>query len=578
MKRSIAFCLVMVLLLGSFYGCGKEPEATEPTEPANVDSKYGISLVDANEVVYESVAQMAVVKTALAYLARGTRIQYDDTNMNIAGATTQYRWQHGVRLYPEEYTSQYTGYTNCAAFTYDVYLSALNMKIGGYTTKNLTSVEGKQRIYSYYPKGNETKEQMKQVQEEFMSKLKPADLIIVRYNGTRDGNGHAMLYVGKDVLRGVEGAKENADIIHSTGGSYQYGDKAEKYEKNGTVQTMSTVRLFDPSGGMYVFGKLKSIVILRPLEVFNRDIPENSLNRIRNMDNIVAEKLSSHTYGMTANPGDDITYTFSITNQNKEPATVTVEDTVSALTTFQSGDNATVEGDRLRWEVTIPANTTAAVSYTVRVKEDAQVGQSIVGDEGTVGGISVPCPDVFVARTLTRQEQSDLLAAVEALSDTKLLRGVDLINALYSKTLKVEKILPDDFDGIVESVYPDFSGLTYINGKSPYADAIAPGLFGGRTVTQRTLALDNVAQYMRLEAIRTRLPDPEQLIIGDVLIARDGTEDTGKKLYLFTGEKMLNLLGDDTLVYEDTLSCLNPVMGYSSFMILRPSMLLDKQT
>lgn len=597
MKRIFLLALVWVLIIGCFAGCGKKPVATEPTEPANFDSKYGISLEDANGVVYESVAQMAVVKTALAYLARNTRIQYDDSRLTGSGTPVMYRWQHGIRLSPEEYTYQSTGYTNCAAFTHDVYLAALGMQIEGYTTKKLTDVGGKQRIYSYYPTGTETDEEKQAVEEEFRANLKMGDLIIIRYNGAKDGNGHAMLYVGSKVLEGVEGYRGTAaegsessdaeedtrfhyDIIHSTGSSYNYGDKAERYEKKGTVQMMSAGSLFDPSTGRYVFGKLKSIVILRPLEVFQKEIPENTLNRLRNMDNIVAEKLSSHPSGHTANPGDKITYTFYITNNNTQEVTLTVEDAVPALATFVEAEKTypcTVSGDRLQWTVTVPARTTAYVSYDVQVKGDAQPGQSISGDGATVGGVKVPCPDVFVARTLTQQEQSDLLAAVEALSDTKLLRGVDLVNALYSKTLKVEKILPDDLNGILESIYPDLSGVTYINSQSPYAQAIAPGLFGGRTVTQRTMALDNMDQYMRMEAIRTRLPDSEQLIIGDLLILRDGTEDTGKKLYLFTGDALLNLMGDDTLPYEDAQTVLNSVMGYSSFAVLRPSMLLDKQ-
>lgn len=578
MKRRISLLLAVILALSCFCGCEKTPEVTEPTtEPIKIDSQYGILLEDANGVEYESAAQKAVIKTALAYLARRTRIQYDDTRLTGAGTPVMYRWQNGVRKSPEEYTSQYTGYTNCAAFTYDVYLAALNMKIDGYTTKNLTSVSGKQRIYSYYPKGTETEEQMEQVRESFLSKLKPADLIIIRYNGAKDGNGHAMLYVGKDVLRDVEGAKENHDIIHSTGGSYQYGDKMEKYEKNGTVQTMSTTRFFDSDSSLYLFGKLKSIVILRPLEVFKKEIPQNTLNRMKYLDNVMVEKISSHSYGVTANPGDTVTFTFLITNKNTEPVTLQVEDTLSELATFRSGEGCTQEGDRLRWEVTVPANTTVPVTYDVQVKADAQVGKSLAGDQGTVGGVSAPCPDVFIARTLTQQEQSDLLAAVDALADSRILRGSDLVNALYSKTLKVEDILPNDVNGILDSLYPNLAGVAYIDGKSIYADAIAPGLFGGRMVIQRTMAMDNVAQYMRLEAIRTRLPDEEQLVVGDILVARDVAEETVNKMYLYTGSNMLDLLSGRTVEYVETESCLNSAIAYTQFAIIRPSMLLDKE-
>lgn len=579
MKRFLALVLALVLVLGSFSGCRKEPEETQPTTVPTV-VEPGLELEE-NGIVYESLAQKAVLKTALAYLARGSRVQYDDTQLTDVGTPVLYRWQQGVRACPESYTSQTAGYTNGAAFLYDVYLSALNMEIAGYTAEVLTAVTGEQQIFSYCPDGTQqTDEQKEQVQAEFMSKRKPGDLIVVCYHDGQEESGHAMLYVGQNVLKNVEGAKENADMIHSAGGSYRYADRAETYEESGAVQTMSSASLFDPEGSMYVFGKLKSIVILRPLEGFNKEIPENTLNRLRNMDNIVAEKLSSHPSGHTANPGDKITYTFSITNNNTKEVTLTVEDTVPALAAFVAAEETypcAVTGDRLQWVVTIPAKTTANVSYEVQVKADAQVGQSIPGNQATVGGVKVPCPDVFVARSLTQQEQMDLNAAVSVLADSRLLRGAELVNAVYSKTLKVDTILPEDFAGIWASLFQTIEDLSYINGQSPYANAIVPGLFGGQNVMQRAVAADSVSQNMGLEPIRTRLPYADQLMIGDVLMGEFGPEETERVMYLFTGDRMLDLNSGKELVYQEVQTCLDPVMSYKRFVILRPTMLLDNQ-
>lgn len=579
MKRLLSLVFALILALSCFAGCKKAPAETQPSTEATVPVEPGLELEE-NGIVYESLAQKAVIKTALAYLARGTRIQYDDTNMLTAGAPTMYRWQHGARQYPEAYTAQNIGYSNCAAFTYDVYWSALNMKIGGYTTKVLTDVGGKQRIFSYYPKGTETAEEQQAVMDKFLSSLKPADLIIVRYNGTREGNGHAMLYVGKDVLKGVEGTKEGHDIIHSTGGSYKYADRKETYEATGTVRTLGVDWLFNPESSMYVFGKLKSIVIIRPLAVYNKEIPENTLNRMKHMDNVVVEKLSSHANGHTASPDDVITYTFSITNNNDKPVTLTVEDTVPTLTTLESADKTeicSVNGDRLSWQLTIPAKTTSSLNYTVKVNEDAQVGQKIAADKGTVGGIAAPCHSVFVGRTLTRQEQTDLVAAVDALADSRLLRGKDLVNALYSKALKVETILPEEFDGIWANLFQSFEDLSYINPGSSYTNAVVPGLLGGRNLMSRNLAADNMAQYMRLEAIRTRLPYTDQLMVGDILMGELGPGETERVMYLYTGEQMLNLLSGKEIEYKPVEDCLNPVMSYKRFVVLRPSLLLDNQ-
>ena len=572
MKKVLSLLLALILALSCFAGCGKEDD--QPTEPVPT-VEPGLELEE-NGIVYESLAQKAVIKTALAYLARRTRIQYADTNMCTTGAPTLYRWQAGARQHPESFTSQYIGYTNCAAFTYDVYWSALDIKIGGYTTRNLTEVSGKQRIFAYYPKGDETKEKMAEIQEKFLSKLKPADLIIVRYNGAKDGNGHAMLYVGKDVLKGVEGAKEGHDIIHSTGSTYKYGDRVEKYEKNGTVQTMGTSRFFDEESSLYIFSKLKSIVILRPLEVYKRDIPENTLNRMRNMDNIMVEKLSTPGNGHTVNPGDNIRYSFYITNSNDKDVTLDITDTLPTLATFVSSAQeypCTVEGSSLKWQVTVPAKKTITVSYDVQVKADAKAGQTIASGKATVGGIIVPCHNLFVGRTLTKQEQADLNTAVTVLADSRLLRGTALVNALYSKALKVEEILPEDFAGIMENLYQSFGDLYQINSGSPYAQAVAPGLFGGRNTIQRNMTTENASQFMRQEAIRTRLPYYDQLMVGDVLLGDLG-EGEGQ-MYMVLSDGMLNLMTGEKLDAQTAQTvALDPVMSYKRFAVIRPSMLL----
>ena len=579
MKKVFVLLLALVLAAGCFAGCGKAPAETQPTETTPT-VEPGLELEE-NGIVYESLAQKAVIKTALAYLARRTRIQYADTNMLTTGAPTMYRWSAGARKYPEAYTSQNVGYSNCAAFTYDVYYSALDMKIGGYTTRNLTEVSGKQRIFAYYPKGDETQEKMAEIQEKFLSRLKPADLIIVRYNGAKDGNGHAMLYVGKDVLKGVEGAKEGHDIIHSTGSTYKYGDRVEKYEKNGTVQTMGTSRFFEENSSLYIFSKLKSIVILRPLEVYKKDIPENTLNRMRNMENVMVEKLSSHSNGHTANPGETVTYSFHITNGNDKDVTLDITDKLPTLATFVSSAQdypCTAEGESLKWKVTVPAQKTVTVSYEVKVKEDAQMGQTIASNEATVGGIAVPCHNVFVGKTLTKQEQADLNTAVTALADSRLLRGSELVNALYSKALKVETVLPEDFAGIMEDLFQSFGELYQLNGKSPYAEAVAPGLFGGRNVVQRNMSVDTASQYMRTDAIRTRLPYYEQLTVGDVLLGELGEGEENRRMYMVLPGGMLNLLTGEMVEQKDAQSvALDPVMSYKRFAVIRPSMLIGNK-
>ena len=80
--------------------------------------------------------EKALIATAESYLLRGDRGQYtdDQTSKSI------FRWESATRQ-PEDCTVDQYGYTNCAAFVYDVHWSTLGLKATGNsktlnTTKN----------------------------------------------------------------------------------------------------------------------------------------------------------------------------------------------------------------------------------------------------------------------------------------------------------------------------------------------------------------------------------------------------------------------------------------------------------
>ena len=68
-------------------------------------------------------AQLALISTAESYLMRGDKLQYADTRLG-SGYDTEFRWLPALNI-PEDNTSDKSGYTNCAAFTYDVYYHGL---------------------------------------------------------------------------------------------------------------------------------------------------------------------------------------------------------------------------------------------------------------------------------------------------------------------------------------------------------------------------------------------------------------------------------------------------------------------
>lgn len=611
MKRLSALLLALVLTLGCFSGCKKETAgsasttgaAQVPTAPQNntppadpnalTVNPQGLSLEE-NGIVYESLAQKAIVKTALAYLARGTRVQYADTRLNVNSISPiTYRWQTGARTSPEEYTSQHIGYVNCGAFVRDVFLSALELRLASSSAGDLVATSGPSRIYRYFPKGNETPEQMAQIEQEFRANLKMGDIIAIRYNGSKSGTGHVMLYVGAENLKGVDGYRGTAiegkdptkadendtipyDIIHSTGNAYNFDLQKEKFEPYGTVQMMSVDALFDSANHRYVFGKLEAIAIIRPLATFEKDVPQKTQNRMLYMENIVTEKLSSHTAGMTVNPGDTMIFTFRITNNRATDARLEVKDTLSDNLTYVSSENCTAEGNTLSWIATVPAGKTVDITYTAKVKDTVAAGQVIESIGGTVGGIPVIAPTVFVGRTLSADEQAALLAAIAQYADSDL-RGTALANALYGQLPGLENLLPDDAATILSSIFRTSGNLSPLNWEAGYIDMVAPGLFGGRYVPQRDPSTKVKPYLPRFENIRTRLPYPDQLMVGDILIAVESESKGLQRLYLFTGEKMLDLNSGETLSYVNSAEALEKVMAYNRFAIIRPSLMLDNK-
>lgn len=524
-------------------------EAVPTTAPTEVTDAPALPPIEADPR-FDSLEQEAVVKTALAFLDRGKYIQYDDTRFN--SAVQIYRWQVG--LYgPEDHTQQSIGYTNCAAFTYDVYKSALDYDIGAYTTANLTAKGTSVRKYTYLPTGKETAAEKAAVEAEFRANLQVGDIIVVRYNGKNEGNGHAMLYVGTEVL------ENGMDIIHSTGSSYSYAEFTEKEERNGTVQTMSTKRLFSSGSSLYTFSKLKSLCLIRPLATYKGGVPENTQNRIRNLEGIVAEKLSSHTKGMTVNPGEIMSFTFSVSNKNDHPVTLEIRDTVPANTTYINGAEQ-VSGDSLSWQLSVPANASTMVSYTVQVKADAPYGEAVVS-ESTVGGVKTVCPKVYIQKTLTPRQQERILSAAEEVTGAT---GLALADAIYMEALGQTTGLPTELTALHDSFFEPFPDPTYrLKGEGGMLELIPAGMFGGRKIVHRGIASD----YMRLEYLRTRMVRADDLIAGDIILAVGGPNG-GENLYMYTGEKMLNLSTGKT---QPAQPLLNMLLAYDRFVVIRPS-------
>ncbi len=499
-------------------------------------------------------AQKAVIGTAEAYLLRGYRIQYDDVTPFTKNA---YRWNSGLRT-PEESSFDNIGFTNCAAFTSEVYKTALGFTDVSYTTSS--QIWSSYTVWRYPQNtsasiGGETDEQKAEIEADFYNNIQPGDIINIRYNSK--SSGHSMLYIG------------NGNIIHSGGYNYSFstGDVTEA-----SIKQMRVEELFDATNKRYVFSKLKSVNIVRPLKNWNGTIPENTLNRITTMKGIVGEKLSSKNRFSTVNPGDEITYTFRVFNSNDTEKTLEIKDTVPQNTTYVSGD-LEVSGNNLYYSITVPSKETREVSYTVKINENTPDGTWITSNDATIGGVLHKTYEIPVRETLTSAQQATVSEAIQNNSSlaSSTDKGIAYANKIYQDVLDIDAVLAhDDVLDIKNLLFPaideytvitgvtasDYIGAYHLDSNSHYAKMLVPRMFGGRQLVVEPNK-DNIIQKL----------EHSQFVTGDIILTESSSEAS---LYMYDNGKVLNLSTGSYLSSAD--SFFDKIFANKCFAVLRPSM------
>ena len=505
--------------------------------------------------------QAALIATATAYWLRGQRLQYADTRFTTSGSNydSEFRWQSTVNT-PEDCTQTDWGYTNCAAFTYEVYYQTFGYKLPDnmYTTANLAKYASSNgmEVFAYNrAKGStQTEAEKQQVMEEFFSTLQPGDIICIR---RENSSGHALLYIG------------NGEILHSGGGTYTYTGSygVESYEAS-----IRRVRVenyfFNPNytTGGDVFAVATKLQIVRPLNVLTNPINENTQNRLDNLDGIVAEKISSHVRAQTADKGEIITFTYALHNINSEDVTLKIKETVPSQLEYISG--GTQEGNQLSWIVSVPAHGRASVSYTAKVKDTVAYGTKIQSTESYVGGVRVKCEPITVGKKLTPVQQSALIDAFnKAKTEGTSLTGLALVNELYKQATGVENVFAStDFATVTRGengcfkFYMTYSNksIYQLNPAGSYAKLLVPSLYGGYRLWASEFAND-----------RTRLARVQDLQIGDVLL---GKTSSAELVMLYLGEDVgfinMGTLAADTVTAAARLERLLAYGNY--YAIMRP--------
>ena len=498
--------------------------------------------------------QRAVVETAKAYLMRGGRLQYDDSRFGAYsyGEGAEYRWQYGVSS-PEDCTKDEWKYSNCAAFCHDVYRFGLGCDIKHWCTDLLVDDDSGMRVYHCELTGKETEQEQSEIITDFENRLLPGDIIVIkRY---KNNSGHAMLYIGDGL------------IIHSGGSSYNLKEAKETYEP--TVRFLSLEKLTTVNDStVSIFGGLiKRVAIIRPLETWKGIIPQNTVNRVKNLSGISVEKTSSHASFKSVNAGEEITYTLSAYNSNTESVTVEFTDSVPENTSYVSGCFS-VNGNGLSKKATIPPCEKVSLSYTVCVNENTAENTLIEGKNGKIGGVSVNCPGIYVKRTLTQKEQEKLLSAISAHKGSPLC-GFCLASSIYEDISGGDDIFDKDMSCIEADIFDfirlnsDDSAIYYsikASGFSKLSKMIVPGLYGGRRYYTGS----------KFDYKRTRLARRHNLIPGDIVFARTLNTDI---IYLYDGNSFLDLT--DGMKEYNVNESFEKFLAYEDFYVaLRPSYVL----
>lgn len=503
-----------------------------------------------NGEFYSKAAQV-LIAAADAYVKRGKWIQYDDTNFEV-GKTTL-RSPHDANQEPERANEQNTLYTNCAAWIHSLFWEAFDYNIEGWrTTDFIDPVKYDDiMVYSGSYNGSLTTAQQKQLCESIEEMLVPGDLIVTRHRDATTGaetGGHIILYIG------------NGQYIHSSGSNYDYSKPDEGYDRSGSVCYDSMAdTYFKSTSGRYILNEAR-YAVLRPLKLI-KSIPEKSLTRFASMQGIVAQKLSTHPMGITANAGDTITYTIKITNTNDDPVTVEVKSILAANTTLVSGGDS-VSGNTLSWKFAIAGHGVKEVSYTVKISSSVSAGTLIGEGTTTVNGIQVYATDTRVGNTLSEAQQQ---AIITAANNVKGQSGemAALIDTIYESALGIDLGLTTN-QALYKTAFSTSGDKAVLNSSNKMLIKGVRTLFGGRYVYKTTAVPE-----------RVQLVREEMLIAGDIIVSSANNTGSGCKVYLVLNDGLLfemALSGSRVLSATSSANKLEGLLAANSFVVLRPSL------
>ncbi len=319
-------------------------------------------------------------------------------------------------------------------------------------------------------------------------------------------------------------------------------------------------------------------------------IPDAPYATAQQMEQVAVSKTASAGGAVTAHPGGRITYTVSVTNNNADPISVTVTDTLPEKTLYISGCS-NVSGNELRFDVkNIAPGQTASVSY--QVQTDYTLEQIRTATEpvilsntpAKVMEVTVAAPaDIYISETFNAADRRRMEMAIDSLvtanltaynSSMEQLNGIPLASMMYNVGFSTGLGMPTDLDEILTLIY-EKNGQNTDGGSAGTGEEnavaasnllarVAPTLYGGTGVPA-----DKDALFRGQRATSVSLAD---LVSGDLVIVSD---PNGTRLYIFDGLKLVALDSDKVDTNVDSQAVLAGLPASERYVVLRPSVNLN---
>lgn len=520
---------------------------------------YQLTVLDESWLSFDAYDNYDIVTTvANAYLYQGSQIQYDQTQS-----------RRNINASPEEASVTNTLYMDCSSYVNAVYFESFGVNALPYT---LTEKRPSTATFTTYAQENAgktvdaigywenadytTSAQKTAILNELRSQLQVGDLLVYRHGQTEGSSGHVFIYMGNDIFN------------HCTGSSFVYGDtpatsydKATSNEKSiGAVQSISAEEIFtNTASTRYLFKVTSSdsvynFSLLRPLARGLTPTAE-SKKRMKAKDVDMEKSVSK----VSACIGETIRYTVRLTNYGDAARMLSLEETLGENVAFLSGTaGITIDDRKLFWCGTLSAGATVTVIYDVQIQSGTLVQSNTI-----INGV----------------ELDEITTTVSKYTDTQLA-GVATLARQYAAQ---GKVFSDPLT-MVQTLYQEFLGVT------PFGESTAVNLLNSLIDTKNNTCCDSTILVPNLyggleiknglvyDNQRTRLVRPENLAVGDVIVAEyDGISD----VFVYVGGNALVQINSADGVCRLVTSSGNiyasddifvTFTAYDRFAVLRPSM------